>query len=150
MNFDEFRNLFKNTGFADREIKIGVVLKYWAPETNPPKQKIRIVVGFSSDKVLVATVFINTDINPNKFPTEELQKLHLTLEKTNYDYLDYDSFVDCSQLHEVSYESLAAILTENPTIVSGEVAEFDLVNIRHTITNATTITPKQKKKFGFV
>ncbi len=138
MNFDEFRNLFKNTGFAEREIKIGAVLKYWATETNPPKQKIRIVVGFSNDKVLVATLFINTEINPNVFPTEELRKLHLVFEKSRCEYLDHDSFVDCSQLHE------------NPTVVSGEVANTDLENIKNIIKNAATITPKQKKKFGFL
>ena len=150
MNFDEFRNLFKNTGFAEREIKIGAVLKYWATETNPPKQKIRIIVGFSNDKVLVATLFINTEINPNVFPTEELRKLHLVFEKTRCEYLDHDSFVDCSQLHEVSYGNLVTILNENPTVVSGEVANTDLENIKNIIKNAPTITPKQKKKFGFL
>jgi hypothetical protein len=150
MNFDEFRNLFKNTGFAEREIKIGVVLKYWATETNPPKPKIRIVVGFSNDKVLVATLFINTEINPNIFPTEELRKLHLAFEKTRCEYLDHDSFVDCSQLHEVSYDNLVAILNENPTVVSGEVANADLEKIKNIIKNAVTITPKQKKRFGFL
>ncbi len=80
MNLDEFRKLFQNQGFTEREIKIGTVLRYIARDVVPePKQKIRLIVGFSDDKLLVATLFVNTEINPNLFPNQELRDLHLEI-----------------------------------------------------------------------
>lgn len=125
MNLDEFRNLFKKEGFANRQIKVGAVLKYMATETNPPKIKRRIVVAFSNDKMIVASLFINSEINPNLFSTEELKKLHLPFEKENHEYLDHDSFVDCSQFIEILYQDLADIITENPMAVIGELSNSD-------------------------
>jgi len=151
MNLDEFRKLFQNQGFAEREIKIGTVIRYMAMDVVPePKQKMRLIVGFSNDKLLVATLFINTDINPNKFATQELKNLHLSITQNQYAFLKHDSFLDCSELKEVRYEFLADILSSNPTYIIGEISQEDWERIKETIKNAITITPKQKKKFGFV
>ncbi len=151
MNFDEFRKLFQNQGFAEREIKIGAVLRYIATDVVPePKLKMRLIVGFSNDKLLVATIFINTEINPNKFPSQELRDLHLVVTQNQYKFLDYDSFLDCSQFKEVPYEYLANLLTDNPACVIGEIQHSDWEKIRETIKNAPTLTSKEKKKFGFI
>jgi hypothetical protein len=65
--------------FADRALKIGAVLKMVVPDTKPPKPKRFIVVGLSRNSVLVATIYINTEINPNLFPTQDLRNLHFEL-----------------------------------------------------------------------
>lgn len=80
--------------FSNRNLKAGCVIKCFVNDTNPPKEKRFIVMGVSYDKIALGTVYINTHINPNVFPTEELKQLHIPLESDNRDYLDHDSFVD--------------------------------------------------------
>jgi hypothetical protein len=53
--------------FAERNIQIGSVVKVYVSDTNPPKEKRLILVGASWDKLHFASVFINTDINPNAY-----------------------------------------------------------------------------------
>jgi hypothetical protein len=150
MNLDEFRNLYKNEGFAERQIKIGTVIRYLANETSPPKWKLRVIIGFTNDNLILATLFINTEVNPNKFPTDELKDLHLLLEQSDYQFLEYDSFLDCSQFFEVSYQEMATLIIDNPTFVIGEISEEHKTHAIEIIRNAPTINLKKKRKFGFL
>ena len=90
---DSFPDGFKKD-FAQRNLKIGSVIRLYLGDTNPPKQKRFILVGQSYDKLLFAAIFINSEINPNIFPTQELKDLNLKLLASERDYLDHDSYAD--------------------------------------------------------
>jgi hypothetical protein len=81
---------------AAENFKEGGVFKCYYPPAD--KEKRFIIAGFRYDKKQFASVFINTEINPNLFRTEKLKSLHLPFELANRLYLEWDSFVDCSQL----------------------------------------------------
>lgn len=144
---DSFPDQFRQE-FAQRNLKIGSVIRIMVKDTNPPKEKRFILVGQSFDKLFFATIFINSEINPNVFPTLELRDLNLELLADGRSYLNHDSFADCSNIYQRNAEWLFNIIGNDPRKVIGEVSEDDLKQIRTKIKSARTIAPAVKKTFG--
>ncbi|MXV14314.1 hypothetical protein [Hufsiella ginkgonis] len=134
--------------FANDSLAIGVVIKIFVVDTTPPKEKRVIVMGESFDRLLVATVYINTELNENVFPTDELKSLNPQFLSENRDYLAHDSYVDCSNLHPIKKELLANIIAGDPSRVLGNLSGDDLKQLRSVIKSAKTIKPSLKKTFG--
>lgn len=122
--------------FANENLKVGAVIKVAVPDTTPPKIKILIVVGIESGKALLATVFVNTDINPNVLNTPELQKLQFALKLDNCPYLSYDSFADCSKMRERNYQDIFNLIKESPSRHLGRLNDDDLKRILALIKSA--------------
>jgi hypothetical protein len=135
-------------GFAKRNLKIGSVIKVFVTDTHPPKEKRLILVGVSYDKLLFASVFINSEINMRIFHTQELLNLNLQLDVKDRDYIDRPSHVDCSEIKKRDAKWLSQLVSEDPARVLGEVSEVDLQQIRLKIKSAKTISPAIKKTFG--
>ncbi len=144
---DSFPDEYKNK-FAERNIKVGVVVRVHVKDANPPKEKRLILVAQSYDKLLFASIFINSEINPAIFPTQHLRDLNLQLTADDRDYLDHNSYADCSSIQKRTVDWLLEIVSENPSSVIGEVSEGDLNEIRGLIKSAKTIAPSIKKIFG--
>ncbi len=72
---DSFPEEYKKR-FAEKNLKVGSVIRALVTDTNPPKTKRFILIGISADKLAVGTLYLNTEINPNVFSTQELRKLH--------------------------------------------------------------------------
>lgn len=123
-------------------------LKYHVEFTKPPKEKRLIVVGFNQQNVFFAAVLINSQINPNIFPSAALQALHLEFEVDNRPYLDHNSFVDCSQIHQQRLDSVLQMLTAVPNAHLGHLESSDLEKVLETLRNAPTIPVYTKKEFG--
>lgn len=134
--------------FAKRNIKIGTVIKVFVTDTHPPKEKRLILVGISYDKLLFASVFINSEVNTNVFNSQELLALNLVLEAKDREYLDHNSHVDCSEIKKRDAKWLYQLVLEKPERVLGEVSEIDLQQIKLRIKSAKTISPATKKTFG--
>ena len=92
--------------FAESSLVAGAVLKVFAYDTKPPKEKQVIIIAIAESADRVACVYINSKLNERVFPTEYLKTLKPKLEKTSRDYLSHDSFVDCSQLTSTLIQSL--------------------------------------------
>ncbi|WP_442588894.1 hypothetical protein ACSBL2_22940 [Pedobacter sp. AW31-3R] len=134
--------------FAQRNLKIGSVIRVYVQDTIPPKEKRFILVGQSYDKLIFATIFINSEINPNIFPQQELRDLNIELTTKDRAYLDHDSYADCSNIKKRNASWLLDIISIDPARVIGEVSEDDLKTIREKIKSARTISPALKKTFG--
>jgi hypothetical protein len=144
---DLFSEEFK-AGFAERNVTIGSVVKVFVSDTNPPKEKRLILVGASYDKLFFASIFINSEINPNVFYSQELKDLNLELIAKDRDYIDNDSHADCSEIRKRDVEWLYRVVMDDPTRVLGRVSDDDLQQIRIKIKSAKTITAAMKKTFG--
>lgn len=129
-------------------LKVGSVFRIFDNTTKPPKIKRFIVVGLSQDNVMFATVFINTEINPNMFPTPELQALHLPLDINGRPYLDHSSYVDCSQIFEKKVEEVKSAYENDMQSHLGDLATEDLKAVKGIIKNTRTISVKKKKEYG--
>lgn len=142
---EDFRN-----EFAKRNLKIGAVIRLFVTDTNPPKQKLLILIGQSFDKLYFATVFINSEINPNVFRTQELKDLNFLLKASEKNYLKHDSFADCSGIAKRPIDWLQQTLTDYPAAVIGQLSAADLREIHTRIKAARTISVAIKKLFGLI
>ncbi len=145
---DYFPDAYRDD-FLKNKIKAGTVIRLFDTTTIPPKKKFFIISAVCQEGISVATVFINTEINPNMFPTASLRALHFELHKISNDFLTYDSFVDCSKLTDRNFDWLHGQITNDPSIVVGEVNETVIGTMHAIITYAPTISIKQKRKYGF-
>lgn len=144
---DAFPKEFKE-GFVSRNVKVKAVIKAFVTNTNPPKEKRFILIAEKYDKLVFATVFINTEINPNIFKDADTRQLHLPFDDTDREYLDHPSFVDCSQLILRDKAWLEKILAEDNSRLIGEVSEQDFTLIKEAIKAAKTIPISHKRNFG--
>lgn len=149
----KFANLEDAAKFLNRnepELKVGMVIRAFVQDTNPPKIKRFIIVGISENNICLGTVFLNTEINIDALPPIN-QKFQYKLVKTDErDFIDYDCYVDCSDLKERSYSEIHNLIVQNPKSVIGILSEKDLMNIHFTVCEAPTIAPKLKKKYNII
>jgi hypothetical protein len=144
---DSFPENFKSE-FASRNIEIGTVLRLAVKDTTPPKIKRFIVIGKTMDGLSLASLYINSDINKNIHWCIELQNLQILLNCNDNEFLDNDSYVDCSKLVIREALEISNIIKENPSAVIGKLKEIDFKYILETVKNSTTIKGKLKNKFG--
>jgi hypothetical protein len=141
---DSFPESFRKD-FSERNLTLGSVIRIydrWAE-----KYKIHIIVGFDKEKILTATVRINSEKNINVFRTPYLKNLCHSLRKAHYKFLRRDSFVDCSKLLEWDTSELLNILSEKPGILKGTIEEKEFDTIRSILATAKTIEPKKRKRY---
>ncbi len=135
---------------ADENFKIGAVLRYYDASTTPPKLKISIIVGFDAQKVFIASVYINSQINPNIFRSPQARNQHLELDAATRDYLTHTSYVNCSKLKVKDAAFIKNLITADPNVHVGELSNSDLADVFDKIKNSPTITPKEKRRFGLI
>lgn len=148
MNFgDCFSDSFRED-YAQRNLKVGTVLKLKVFDTYPPKEKRFIIVGKDEEEIHLAAVYINSEINRVCNFSQELIDLQLYLKANDREYLDHDSYVDCARLYIKEKNLIHQSILHSPATIIGQVSETDLFSIRTKIIKAKTIKGKIKKKFG--
>ena len=137
--------------FDDR-LDVGCVIYEGVEDTTPPKNKYYIIVSRTADTLLLGTVYINTEINTNVFHNKKLQSLHVLIRAENNPFLDYDSFVDCSYIHEKRADRVLQLLESDNKKYGyyGNIFSADLSEIVGKIKTAHTISTYFKKKYGFL
>ena len=136
--------------FSVTAIKPGAVLRTYVDDTTPPKIKLFVVLAVNESLASVASLYINSEVNPNMFHTEELKRLHLPVSSNVYTFLTHDSFIDCSDLREKNLLILQGVIRNDMDILRGELSSDDFASVRDTVVHAKTISVKLKKKFGLV
>jgi hypothetical protein len=136
--------------FSVTAIKPGTILRTHVDDTTPPKIKLFVVLAVNETQTSVATLYINSDVNPNMFHNEELKRLHLPISFVKYGFLSHDSFIDCSDLREKNLQKLQAIIQNDMDVLLGELSAEDLAYALSTVVHAKTISIKLKKKFGIL
>lgn len=149
-SFGDFLPKETKEQLANENFKVGSVLKYHVDFTTPPKIKRVIIVGFDAERVLFASVFINSEINPKIFPSKELQDLHIAFDAVNREYLSHSSFVDCSNLIEQDIAAIKQKLSDSPDMHLGFLSEADLNEVQSKIKGAKTIALEIKEKYGLI
>ena len=148
MNLADFFPQDIKDDFARRNIDVGKTLLVEIPDFNISYRKYWIIIAVSPS--YIAGVVVNTEINKNIFWNEQLRELNIPILQKENPFLQYDSFVDCSKIRKCPSEEIQKAITENPKIVVGNITDILLKKIHITITNAKTISKKDKKEFGFI
>ena len=132
---------------AKQNFKIGSVFRFHCNKAN--KEKRLILVGVKYDKILVAFVHINTELNNNVFNTPALKLENIPIFKDeNRNYIDHDSFINCSDLVVRDKDEIYNLLLHNPSIHLGNLSENDNKIVRTAICNSKVLRRDRKKDFG--
>lgn len=145
---DFFPNDIKNNSVVNLLIP-GSVIKLLAKETKPkPKKKRFIIIGKDINNNFIGVVYINSDINFNVINNQELVRLQHKIEKSDNDFLDWESSVDCSKIVVLNYELVKNEILEDISNVLGNVKTIDLEKIIELVKSSTNISPKELKSVG--
>lgn len=131
--------------FADFNLEVGCVIKCFTYHTVPPKEKRFVILGINADGNYVGSVFINTNVNFNVINSQELLELQYPVKNQPNDYLDHDSFIDCSELFEFSRQDLFNLLIAEPEKALGKVSQEDLKILFNLVKSSPIIEPKMLK-----
>jgi len=79
-----------------------------------------------------------------------LKGLNIPLDAHIYNFIDHNSFVDCSDIKERSFVEIKQLLSNDPECSKGVVSEETMKIISTTLANASTISLSKKRKFGIL
>jgi hypothetical protein len=130
--------------FAERHINAGSVIKIY--DRIAKKEKWHLIVGVSDNKILTASVRINSDLNTNCIPNS-LRTYHLYITKKENPFLDHDSYVDCSKLLIRDTKDFISCIKNNAGNLLGQMPAKKLDHIRATIAICPVIAQKHKAMF---
>lgn len=136
-----------NTGIAYVRLPLGTVIRTHVLDTDPPKIKIFVIVGYYEDQVI--TVYFNSDVNQFVNFSQELQSLHIPFKFTNQSYLTKDCYCDCSILILKNKDNIHTLVKENPEIHTGNLSSDELDSVITTLKNSPKIKGTLKKRYGF-
>jgi hypothetical protein len=128
----------------------GAVFSIFATATTPPKIKRIVILGVNNDQAVIGHLYINSNLNLQCLNTDELRNLQIYLEAEGREYLDRDSFLDCSHLVTMTLEDLKAAYDKDSDIYLGNLLNEELDQAREKASSADTITRKLKKMFDLL
>jgi hypothetical protein len=131
--------------FIDEKIKVGSIVSIDIDGISHPKWNI--VLDFTDDKCLVASVFINTNIYFKNLNNKELEALQYTVDTEKYSFLDHNSVIDCSKVFTEPYAKFKDALIKNAVRKKGDLPEGEIEKITELLRKSKEITGKTKKKF---
>ncbi len=149
MNQKDFNPDGINRDYVKSDLESGIVIKLHVKDTTPPKEKRLIIVGITEDRLILATVYINSEINLKVNWAVELKEQHLFFESKGRSWLDWDSYVDCSKITPRDHNEIESAIKLKPEAIIGKLSHEDLEVIKQKISTSPTIKGKHKKKFGF-
>lgn len=150
--WDNFSDELKGITLSER-LNPANIFKFYNNQTNPPKIKfIALIASQSIDgNDLFAYLFINTGINTNiygKIPGSLI--LHKLILKSDYNFLDHDSYIDCNKIYEVSRIDLHSRLEQNIGTYSGCLNDNDFADVINNVKQSTFIKTEIKKTYNLL
>jgi hypothetical protein len=126
---------------AERLLTKGAVLRLFSTDINNQKIKRLIIIGFA-DQGTLGKIYINSN------PQSDLSQIQL--EASSRDYLDRDSYVDCSRIYEDDRDALLEVIKADLSCHIGQVSPADMEMIDLSLRTARTIPLNQKRRFGLI
>lgn len=148
MNIADSLNEEELTRLARGTIKVGDVYEITMTKENglTPKSgdltrnKYFVILGFDADGNVYGGVIINSNINKNL--PGYIKIYHMPIRKAKYDFLRYDSFVDCLQL------KIARVEKFKEWDYLGELDSYDVELIIGTIKESPRESAAHLAQFG--
>lgn len=133
--------------FFRRHFVPGAVFRILTFQTTPPKFKRFVVIGLehSSGKI-VGSLFINTSMVSAPY----LHSLQLPLMASDCEFLEHDSFLDCSRIYEEDASAVKAKYLADTEIYLGALSVQDLKQAIAMVRKAKTISVATKRRFGLL
>jgi hypothetical protein len=145
---DYFSKKEKKSLLLPKGLVIGTVIRAFVKFTKPPKIKRFVVIGFHDNKVNLAALLINSEVNEIINYNKELKSHHLPLIANDCEYLDKDSFIDCTEIQYLELDALNNKIREKPEIIIGEMNKSDMDKVMRKVIDSPLIKGKHKNKCG--
>lgn len=144
---DAFPESIKNQ-YAESQIECGSVIFLHDPIAG--KHKFHVIVGFDGERVLAATVRINSEINGNIYNTPEKRSMCHPVTPETLPFLDHNSFIPCDQIIEWDREPIVSLFKKDSSILKGVLSTDELEIVQLKIATAPTISNRTKRKYGLI
>ncbi len=110
------------------------------------RRKFVVVIGKTSNGDLYGAFLINSKIDFSKRNAEMMSYQYPMLQKKYPEMLDYDSWLDCSELFDLKRRK---IIARKAKVVS-HLKSDDEQNIRDIVAHSELLTDQVKRKFGLL
>lgn len=146
--------------FAEKEkvstdsIKIGDIIKVPLDEEDgiiikdgyETRDKFIVIVGFTSEGVAVGALLINSKIDRSKQSSEFLDCQYPLKHADYLSILDYDSWLDCSDIFEISKLKI----TQRDGRLKGQLTDEDKERVTEFLIATDVFDDATKKHFGII
>ncbi len=149
MNLGDLLPEDQSLSLAQKLLIPGCVIKAFVKDTNPPKIKYYIVLGKINEGILLASFYINSNLNGIIMRSPVLSDLQHLIRKNNYSFLSYDSYVDCSKLNQHSFSEVLNQVKHNPVIVVGQITREDFNIVVEMMKRSPNISKIHLRELGF-
>lgn len=110
------------------------------------RKKYIVIIGFTSEGIAIGTLLINSKIDPSKRSPEMLNCQYPLLSRLYKGILDYDSWLDCSDIFELSTQKIS----ERKGLLKGHLAEEDRMRVLEFLKETDVIDNFTKKRYGLL
>lgn len=108
--------------------------------------KYIVIIGFTPEGIALGALLINSDIDPSK-RSAELKDCQYPLLARNYrNILDYDSWLDCSDIFELSKLKIS----ERKGKLKGHLTTEDLERVMDFLKDTEVFDTATKKRYGII
>lgn len=108
--------------------------------------KFIVIIG-EDDENYIGLFFINSNIHRSIFNKQELLNLQYPLLKKDYDFLDYDSFLSCTEITKLNKVILSKSMSDNQTRFKSMLKDEHLEEVLILIRSSCVFSKKEKEKF---
>ena len=136
-----------HTAILYNRLPLGTVIRTHVLDTDPPKIKIFVIVGYYEDAVI--TVYFNSYVNTTVNFSQELQALHIPFLRDGRPYLTKDCHCDCSTLISRNKDQIHTLVKEDPDIQVGTLSKDDLDAVMMTLRHSQKLKGTIKNRYGF-
>lgn len=137
--------------FAKRNIDPGVALLIELPEFNLTYKKY--VIFFSKNMMDVTKcgiLVINSEINENVNRNHYLKSQHVSIDCARHDFLEIDSFIDCTRIQPHNLQKILDYIVENPDKLCGNVEQDIMTKVKIILTNSSLISNNDKRIYNLI
>lgn len=110
------------------------------------RNKYIVIIGFTPEGVAIGALLINSEINPSKRSAELLDCQYPLLVRDYRHILDYDSWLDCSDIFELSKSKI----TEKNGKLKGCLIQEDRERVIQFLKETDLFDNATKKRYGII
>jgi len=147
---DSFPESFRKS-FAERSIDPGAALLIHLPTFNISYNKFVIFFAMNTlDSTKCGILVINSEINENVNRNAFLKSQHVSIDCARHDFLEKNSFIDCTEIQPQDFQDILNYIMENPEKVCGNVKTDIMEKVTEVLTNSKLLSKKEKIKYGLI
>ncbi|MDE6336160.1 MAG: hypothetical protein K2L34_06285 [Muribaculaceae bacterium] len=110
------------------------------------RKKFIVIIGFTPEGIAVGALLINSRLTPSKRSREMMDSQYLLLRRNYPSILDYDSWLDCSDIFELSKDKIS----ERNARLKGSLIEDDKERVFNILRETDMIDNITKRRFGII